>query len=354
MKLVKSVRHLTILAVFSVAAYGCGQGSSSQAGRATGRSGSALPVEVVVVRPQLLQNKISTTGTLLANEEVELRPEISGRVTGVFFKEGQQIKQDELMLKINDRELQAQLKRKALEEKLAAADELRKRKLLEINGISKEEYDKNLSALQMIQAEREVIESQLAKTEIRAPFDGVVGLRHVSEGSYVTPDMLVATMQDIDPMKAEFSVPEKYARQLKDGTDVVVRAGDVDKDYMGVIYAIESKIDPGTRTMKARARIPNLDGVLTPGAFARVEIMLEAIPDAILVPAAAIIPELAGQKVYVCKDGQAMSVPVKTGLRTEKDVQVIEGLSANDTLIVTGLLQLTDGKKVQAKPYTGG
>jgi len=353
MKPANVFRRLFSLALLCLLAYGCGKGSSSPADRTASRGGAAISVEVVVVRPRLLQNKISATGTLLANEEVELRPEISGRVTGVFFKEGQRIKQEELMLKINDRELKAELKRKALEEKLAAADELRKRRLLEINGISKEEYDKNLSALQMIQAEQEVIESQLAQTEIRAPFDGVVGLRHVSEGSYITPDMLVATMQDVDPMKAEFSVPEKYARQLKDGSDVLVRAGGSDKDYTGVIYAVESKIDPDTRTIKARARIPNPGGTLIPGAFARVEIMLDEIPGAILVPAGAIIPELAGQKVYICKDGQAKSVPVKTGLRTEKDVQVTEGLSANDTLIVTGLLQLSDGKRVQTKPLMG-
>ena len=353
MKLAKTNRPIALLALFCVVACGCGKGSSSQAVRGTGRGGTAAPVEVVVIRPQLLKNKITATGTLLANEEVQLRPEISGLVTGVFFKEGQRVEKAALMLKINDRELQAQLKRKALEEKLASAEEQRKRRLFEIKGISQEEYDKSLNALRIIQAEREVLESQLAKTEIHAPFEGVVGLRYVSEGSYVTPAMLVATMQDLDPMKAEFSVPEKNSRQLKDGTEVQVRAGESEDDRKGIIYAIESKIDPGTRTIKARARIPNPDGILIPGAFARLEIMLEEIPDAILVPAGAIIPELAGQKVYICKDGQAKSVPVKTGLRTEKDIQITSGLSVNDTLIVTGLLQLTDGKRVQAKPYDG-
>jgi membrane fusion protein (multidrug efflux system) len=353
MKFARATRPVTLLVLSGLLAGGCGNGSSAPAGRNPGRGGAASPVEVVVIRPQLLKNKITATGTLLANEEVQLRPEISGLVTGVFFKEGQRVEKAALMLKINDRELQAQLKRKSLEEKLSTDEEQRKRRLFEIKGISQEEYDKSLNALRIIQAEREVLESQLAKTEIHAPFEGVVGLRYVSEGSYVTPAMLVATMQDLDPMKAEFSVPEKYARQLKDGTEVQVRAGESEADRKGIIYAIESKIDPGTRTIKARARIPNPDGILIPGAFARLEIMLEEIPDAILVPAGAIIPELAGQKVYVCRDGQAKSVPVQTGLRTEKDIQITSGLSVNDTLIVTGLLQLTDGKRVQAKPYDG-
>ena len=351
MKFTKVARSIPILMLSCVAASGCGKGSSSQAGRNPGRGGTASTVEVVVIRTQSLKNAISATGTLLANEEVELRPEISGLVTGVFFNEGQQVEKASVMLKINDRELQAQLKRKSLEEKLSTAEEQRKRRLFEIKGISQEDYDKSLNALRIIQAEREVLESQLAKTEIRAPFDGVVGLRYVSEGSYVSPSMLVATMQDTDPMKVEFSVPEKYARQLKDGAEARVRAGDSPDERKGIIYAIESKIDPGTRTIKARARIPNPDGALIPGAFARVGIMLEEIPDAILIPAGAIIPELAGQKVYVCIDGQAKSVPVLTGLRTEKDIQITSGLSINDTLIVTGLLQLTEGKRVQPQPY---
>ncbi|MBI5867548.1 MAG: efflux RND transporter periplasmic adaptor subunit, partial [candidate division Zixibacteria bacterium] len=250
---------------------GCNNGSSTPTARGGGRAGAASPVEVVVIAPQPLRNKISATGTPLANEEVELRPEISGLVTGVFFKEGQSVSKSELMLKINDRELQAQLKRKSLEEKLASDEESRKRRLFEIKGISQEEYDKSLNSLRIIQAEREVLESQLAKTEIRAPFDGVVGLRHVSDGSYVSPSMLIATMQDLDPMKAEFSIPEKYAPQLKDGAGVRIRAGDSPQEYQGTIYAIESKIDPGTRTIKARARIPNPQRTLIPGAFARVE-----------------------------------------------------------------------------------
>lgn len=349
-----TLRRKEAAVVFAlIVAVGCSNGSSTPA-RGAGRGGAASPVEVVVISLQPLKNKISATGTLLANEEVELRPEISGLVTGVFFKEGQKVSKSELMLKINDRELQAQLKRKSLEEKLASVEEARKRRLFEIKGISQEEYDKSLNALRIIQAEREVLESQLAKTEVRAPFAGVVGLRHVSDGSYVSPLMLIATMQDLDPIKAEFSIPEKYAPRLKTGTGVLVRAGDSPREFQGTLYAIESKIDPGTRTIKARARIPNPEGAMIPGAFARVEIMLEEIPDAILVPAGAIIPELAGQKVYVCKGGQAKSVPVQIGIRTEKDVQITSGLSVNDSLIVTGLLQLSEGKKIQARPFAGG
>lgn len=333
------------LAVLGLA--GCGEGSSNQT-RQSG-AGSAVSVEIMVIQPTRLENRINTTGTLLANEEVELRPEIAGRIVGVHFSEGSRVSKGSLLLKINDSELQAQLKRKESEERLAISDEQRKKSLYEAHAISQEEYDKSFNALRMVQADMDVTKSLIAKTEIRAPFNGVIGLRHVSEGGYVSPNMLAATMQEIDPMKVEFSVPEKYAHQLKDGLEVEVHVGESAEKHSGVIYAIESKIDPGTRTMKARARISNPDGRLIPGSFARIDITLEELTDAIVIPTGALIPELEGAKVFTCVNGTARAVPVQTGLRTDRDIQITSGLSQNDTLVVTGLLQLTDGRKVQTR-----
>jgi len=325
-------------------------GCNDSKARSSG-AGSAprMGVDVVEIRPQPLENKIYTTGSLLANEEVELRSEIAGRVTGVFFDEGRRVRKGDLMLKINDRELQAQLKRKELEEEMARDEETRKRGLYEMSGISREDFDRAVNALKMVQAEKEVIQSQLAKTEIVAPFDGVVGLRYVSEGSFVTANMLAATMQDVDPIKVEFSVPEKYARLLRDGTGITVWAGESEEPHTGTVYAVESKIDTGTRTMKARAKVPNPSERLIPGSFAKVEIILERLTDAIVIPAGAVVPELAGEKVYVYRDGKARSVPVKTGIRTEESIQIVNGLTPHDTLIVTGLLQLVDGRAVEIK-----
>jgi membrane fusion protein, multidrug efflux system len=328
----------------------CNNGNSKQANRAGGAGNRALiPVEALVVQPQLLQDKIITTGTLLANEEVELRSEISGRVTGVSFTEGGRVKKGQLLVKINDRELKAQLTQKEVAEKQASDEEQRARKLYDIKGISQEEYDKILNALQMVKAEKEALESQLAETEITAPFDGIVGLRHISEGGYVTPDMSIATMQEIDPMKVEFSVPEKYTGQIKNGTEIVVLIGGSTEEHKGKVYAIESQIDLDTRTIKARAKIPNTQQSLIPGSFAKVDITLSEQPNAIIIPSEAIIPEIDGEKVYVCINGKANAIPVKTGIRTETGVEITEGLTINDTLIVSGLLQLANGKGVQIK-----
>lgn len=348
------ISAFVLLVSTGLLAIGCNQKqeATAQPGRGGGgRGGGTIPVEALVVQTQPLQNTITTTGTLMANEEVELRPEISGRVTGVSFEEGSRVQKGTQLLKINDRDLQAELKRKEFEEKLAADEEARAKGLLDIQGISQEEYDRVLNKLRVVQAEKEVIQSDIEKTEIIAPFDGVVGLRYISEGGYVTPAMLAATMQDIDPMKVEFSVPEKYAAALRDGTRVQVRVGENQQEYMGNVYAVEAKIDPGTRTIKARARIPNPDGRLLPGAFARVALTVEDIPSAIVIPTSAVIPQLAGEQVFVFRDGKAQSVTVKTGIRTEHDIQITEGLSPNDTLIVTGLLQLSNGRGVEIQQF---
>jgi membrane fusion protein (multidrug efflux system) len=338
---------LVLFSCFLVSA--CNSGKSSPPRREAGTGGARVPVDAIVIQPQLLDNRILTTGTLLANEEVELKPEIAGRVTGVLFAEGSKVKKGDVLLTINDRELKAQLEGKEVEEKQASDLESRARHLFEAKGISQEEYDKAANALKMVQAQREVIEAQLAKTQIVAPFDGVIGLRYVSEGSFASTDMLVATMQDIDPIKVEFSVPEKYVKEIKKGTEITVLVGDSKEQYKGVVYAVESKIDLATRTIKARAKIPNPNGDLIPGSFAKVDITLEQFPNAIVIPSESIIPEMTGEKVFICVNGKARSVPVKTGIRTETSIQIVEGINPQDTLVVTGLLQLSDGKAVQIR-----
>lgn len=334
---------------------GCG---SSEGNRLPGRQGGAragaVPVTVVEVLPTYLENKIVTTGTLLANEEVNLRPETSGRVTGVYFQEGSRVKQGTLLLKLNDRELRAELGQKQIEEKYASDEEARKRSLHSISGISQEEYDRSVNAVKLAEAEKEIIRSQIAETEIVAPFDGVIGLRYVSEGSFVSSDMLVATMQDIDPIKVEFSVPEKYALLLGKGSEITVQVGETRAERKGEVYAVEAKIDLETRSIKARATIPNPDGQLIPGSFAKVEITLERIPDALVIPTQAVVTEISGEKAFVAKNNTARSVSIRTGIRTENGVQVVDGLQQGDTLIVTGLLQLVDGKPIEIKYARAG
>ena len=313
---------------------------------AGGRKSGPVAVEVLVIKPDTLMNRIYTTGTLLPNEKVELRNEVSGRITGIFFEEGSEVRQGTLLLKINDQDLQAQLNKNSVQEKMARDDEHRKKQLLEIKAISQEEYDLAENTLKSVQAERQLLEAQLAKTQIFAPLSGKIGLRNVSPGSFITSNTLIATLLQVNPIKVEFSVPEKYTRLVKSGMPVSFGMDYSQEVFTGRIYAVESGIDELTRTVKVRATCSNQGGKLVPGTFARITVVLEEIPDAITIPSEAMVGDIAGNKVFLVKGGKSVSVPVFAGIRTEKDVQIISGLKPGDSLITTGLLQVSDGTSV--------
>ncbi len=310
-----------------------------------------LNVKAYIVKPQKLQNKIIVTGTVLPNEEVEIRSEISGKVEKIFFKEGGKVKKGDLLVKVDDSELQAQLLKTQYQKKLAEEKEFRQRMLLEKEAISKQEYDIARTELNTLEAEIQLIKARIDKTEIRAPFDGVIGLRYVSEGSYISPATKISTLQNIDTLKIEFAVPEKYAKLVNIGDKINFKVQGSDKTYSAVIYAIDPKIDPATRTLQVRAIFPNKNYEILPGAFAEIEVILEEIPNAILIPAESLIPSAEGNKVFIYNDGKAFERKVETGTRTERFVEIKSGIKSGDTVITTGLLQLKSGFKVKINQF---
>lgn len=343
------------VAIYLVVALGfifhsCSEGDEKKAPQnAGGAMESGLSVEGMIVQTEKVDDKIFATGTLLPNEEVELRPEISGRVVNIYFEEGSQVKAGQLLVKIDASELEAQLKKLKVQEKLAQSEESRQSQLLKIEAVSQEEYDIALNQLNTLEAEIDLIETQIAKTRIYSPFSGIIGLRYISQGGYVSPSSLIASMQQIDPIKVEFSVPERYIGEVKEGTSVSFGVSGSDDIFKAKVYAVDSKIDINTRTVKVRARSTNSNRVLKPGAFARVEITLKTYDDAILVPAEAIVTQLEGQSVYVSEDGKAKAQKIKTGIRTERVVQILEGLSPKDTVVLTGLMSIQEGAKLNFK-----
>lgn len=322
----------------------------SKAGPIPGtRKSSAVNVEVIVIKPDTLLNIIYSTGSLLPNEKVELRNEVSGRITGIYFAEGTDVKQGTLLMKINDQDLQAQLNKNSVQAKMASDEEYRKKQLLGMKAISQEEYDIVANTLQSVQAERQLLDAQIAKTQIIAPFSGRIGLRNVSQGSYIPSNTLIATLQQVDPIKIEFSVPEKYTQLIREGMPINFSMDYTPEAYAGKVYAVESGVDEATRTVKVRAKCANPKRILVPGTFARISVELELIPDAIKVPSEALVGDIAGNKVFIVRGGKATSVPIFAGIRTEKDVQILEGLQPGDSLIVSGLLQINDGTPVSEK-----
>ena len=310
-------------------------------------SGRPLPVEVVTLRPQPLSERLATTGTLRADEEVELVSEVAGKVVAIGFREGTRVRAGHLMVKIDDSELVAERERAAYRLELAQRAEERQRRLVDQGLVSQQEYDFAVNELNVLRAGLKLIEAQLVKTEIRAPFHGVVGLRGVSVGSYLTPQRRIATLQRTDPVKLDFSIPEKYAGAVRVGDTIAFRTRGGAHPHRGVVIAVEPRVDLETRSLTLRARSPNRDGELVPGAFADVEIRVGSIDDALAVPARAVIPELGGKKVFVVEDGRAQPRGVETGLRTEELLQITSGVEPGERVVVSAIQRLRPGLPVE-------
>ncbi len=316
-----------------------------------GRPDMVIPVKAHIVSLETLSNSVFTTGTILANEEIELRSEVSGKIIKILFKEGSFVNKGDLLIKINDADLQAQLRRAESKVKLSEEKESRQRQLRDGNLISQEEYDNTVGELHVNQADYDLIKAQIDKTEIRAPFSGVVGLRSVSEGSYVTTSTVMARLQNFNSIKVDFSIPERYSADVKTGDNLEFKISGSNQIFEAKVYAIEPKINPGTRTLQIRAICSSSYKELIPGAFANVELNLKQIADAILIPTVSIVPELKGQKVFLYKNGVVIAQNVETGIREETRVQIISGLQSGDTVITSGILQIKPKSKVKISEF---
>lgn len=310
-------------------------------------SSAPLSVDAVKIQPARVQDKIFSTGSILANEEVELRSEVSGKITDIYLEEGKMVDENQLLIKINDSELQAQLQRARYRLNLATERERRQQQLLEKGGISQEDYDATLNEVNVLKSEVQLIQAQIDKTEIRAPFRGRVGLKYVSDGSYISPTTRIASLQNINPVKLDFSVPERYVSRVRVGDEITFTVQGTERVFDGEIYAIEPKIDSQTRTLQLRALSDNDEGLLVPGAFADIQLILETIEDALMIPTISLIPELQGQKVFLYSNGSVEERRVQTGLRTADRVRIMDGIQPGDTVLTTGLLQVRQGMPVR-------
>lgn len=311
------------------------------------RQKNVLNVNGMVIRPQTLTDGITTIGNLLPDEEVDLSFETSGKIVSINFQEGSTVRKGELLAKVNDKPLLAQLSRYEAQLKLAEDRVYRQSALLEKDAVSQEAYEQARTELAMLNADIDIVRSNIALTELHAPFDGVIGLRNVSEGAYASPSVVVAKLTKIKPLKIDLSVPERYASQIKPGTRLTFTVEGYNETFHAEVYATESKIDPNTHYFSVRAHYPNTRGRLLPGRFVSVKIRMHDIPDAIAIPTQAVVPEMGVDKVFLYKGGKAHAVAIKTGLRTESRIQVVEGLAPGDTLIVSGTLQLREGLPVK-------
>lgn len=306
-----------------------------------------LSVNAKILKPHLLTDEILAVGRLVPDEEVQLSFETSGKITGIYFKEGSHIKKGTLLAKVNDQQYQAQLIR--LEAQLPLAEErvYRQNALLQRDAVSKEALEIVKTELATLKADIDKIKAQIEMTELRAPFDGVIGLRQVSVGAYASPTTVIATLTSVKPIKIEFSVAERYANEVKKGTNLTFQVNSSIETYHAQVYATESRLDSETHNLPVKALYPNSNGELMPGLYADIRLKQKEIEDAIAVPAEAIVPEMGKNKVFLYKNGKAEPVEVTTGLRTEAEVQILKGLNEGDTILTSGTLQLRKGSAVE-------
>jgi membrane fusion protein, multidrug efflux system len=313
------------------------------------KSKAAVPIAAnyFVARTYDFTEKIYTTGKIAAINEVELRPEISGKVLALFFKEGQQISKGDPIIKINDADLQAQLQKNRIQVKLAGEKLGRLKKLLSISGVSQEDFDVQENELASLKADETFILAQLAKCNITAPFSGYIGLKQISEGAFVSPNQVLATLVQLKPLYVEFSVPEKYSSAIEKGLQIFFTTEVAPlKTYTAEVYAIEPKIEETTKTLKARALYSGSE-IIYPGAFVKVELELSRARNAIMIPTQSVISILKGKKVFVAKGGIAQELKIVTGVRTEDKIQVLQGLQEGDTVLTTGLMSVKKDSKLK-------
>ncbi|WP_029902042.1 efflux RND transporter periplasmic adaptor subunit [Prevotella sp. 10(H)] len=312
---------------------------------------NTLNVNAQILKTENLTDVIRTKGLLIPDEEVDLSFETSGKITEISFNEGTKVRKGQLLAKVNDKPLQAELKKLEAQIPLAQDRVYRQKALLAKDAVSQEAYESVNTELDKLLADIELTKARIAQTELRAPFDGVIGLRQVSEGTYASPTTIISRLTKVSPLKIEFSVNEAYANNVKAGTPLTFSFDNDLNNYGATVYAVESNLDKMTFSQTARALYPNVDGRLKPGQSTNIEIRLQEIKNTIVIPSLSTIAEMGRDIAYIYKEGKAHQVTVKKGMRTASSVQILNGLNEGDTLLVTGVMQLRDGLPVKIDTF---
>jgi membrane fusion protein (multidrug efflux system) len=312
---------------------------------ATSKEKPPVSVDVIVATNKSFSSDVEVNGTVLSEEMIELHPEVGGRLTYLNIPDGAVVSAGTILARVNDADLQAQMQQQKVQLELAEKTEQRLRKLLEVNGVDQASYDAAISQVNLINANINVLQAQINKTVIKAPFSGRLGLRLVSEGAYVSPSTVIGTLQQTDRIKIDFSVPEAYEDLIRIGKTIAIQTNSSKEDITATISAIEPQINTLTRNIKVRARLTK--GNISPGAF--IKVLLNEKITGIVVPTNAVIPDAISNQVIVIKNGTANYQNVETGIRNSDVVEITEGIQVGDTIIVSGVLSVRPNGKVKIK-----
>lgn len=307
------------------------------------RSASPAVFDAVVASSQSLSRGIEVPGTILPFESTDIHAEISGRVTGIFFREGTSVGKGAMLIKLFDEDLKAQLQKLKVQLQVGEATAKRQSELLAINGTSQQDFDNAVLNVSNLKADIALMQVAIAKTEIRAPFAGRIGLRNISLGAYVTPATTIANIAQVNVKKVEFNVPEKYAADIVPGKLIRLRPDASSKEYLANVMALENTIAADTRNLMVRAMVKNPDAFLPAGAFVQVKVEMERDEKVVMIPTRAVIPTTRFKQVVVSREGKAVFQVINTGFRDSARIEVISGINPGDTVVTTGLLTIKEG-----------
>ncbi len=314
---------------------------------AKGGKPNMLVAEGIVVKPQPFSSDYTAGGSLLPNEEIQILSEVSGRVTAIGFEEGKHVEKGQVLLKVYNDDIKAQIQKSKAQRELQEKIKARQAELLRIGGISQQDYETTVAQIQTINADIAYSEAQLRKTTIIAPFSGRIGIRNVSMGAVITPATVIATLQQTRVLKLDITIPDQYRDEVIAGKKITFTVTGKLDTFSATISAADPSADEVTRTLKVRAIVQNDGQKLVAGSFAHVIIPFENNKNALLIPSQAIIPTERYKKVAVIKGGKAKLVTVTIGARTSDKVEIVQGLNAGDTIITTGIMQVKDNMAVK-------
>ncbi|MGZ5190177.1 MAG: efflux RND transporter periplasmic adaptor subunit [Flavisolibacter sp.] len=343
MKFTFLVYSILFILIFSIVSFSCSSKRKKEAEANQKMAGTRPPaprVDGYVVTTQTISENLEIPGTIVSEDATEIHPEVAGRIISLNVREGSYIGKGAVLAKLNDADLQAQKRKLQVQLQIAQQTQNRHEELLKIGGISKDDYTTTALQVSNLRADLDIINTEIAKTVIRAPFSGKLGFKDISSGAYVTPASIIATIQKTNDLKLDFNLPEKYTSQIRKGQFVNFTIEGSKRSYTAVINATESGIEQTTRSMMIRAQVTGDATGLVPGNFAKVKLNFEPDPNAILIPSQAIIPQARGKKVVVFNGGKANFVDVTTGIRDSSMIQITSGLNSGDTIVITGLLSV--------------
>lgn len=345
--LLMTLRTFFLLLIFFLVMASCSNKKQGVPTSRDPRKQGPLEVEGFLVEPHSISETIEVPGSLLPAEETAIKSEVSGRIVKLNFQEGSMVKGGDLLVKLFDKDLQAQLSKLKVQLNIAEKTVERQRDLLAISGISQQDFDLSALAVDNLKADIETTTINISKTEIRAPYEGQVGLRRVSLGTYISPSETIATIRQVKQLKLEFSIPEKYAKNIRRGDLINFKVDGGSVDHQAAVIATEGNVEPTTRTLKVKALVKESHTELVPGIFAKINLQLGKNDKALMVPTQSIIPQARNKQLILFRKDSAQFAVVETGIRDSSYVQILSGIKPGDTVVTTGLMAVRPNAKIK-------